>query len=71
MESLAQQFRRQLPTVNAGDPQYVPQLVAATNGSAAAASGDAAGALAWAGLLVAFALVYWVLGFTIVPAALE
>jgi len=52
-------------------PVLVPQLVAATNGTAAAASGDAAGALAWAGLLVAFALVYWVLGFTIVPAALE
>jgi heme exporter protein B len=52
-------------------PVLVPQLVAATNGSAAAASGDAAGALAWSGLLVAFALVYWVLGLTIVPAALE
>jgi ABC-type transport system involved in cytochrome c biogenesis permease component len=52
-------------------PALVPQLVAATNGSAAAASGDAAGAAAWAGLLVAFALVYWVLGFTIVPTALE
>jgi heme exporter protein B len=52
-------------------PVLVPQLVAATNGSAAAASGDAAGAIAWAGLLVAFALVYSVLGLTIVPAALE
>ena len=52
-------------------PVLVPQLVAATNGSAAAASGDAAGALGWAGLLVAFALVYSVLGLTIVPAALE
>jgi heme exporter protein B len=52
-------------------PVLVPHLVAATNGSAAAASGDAAGAMAWAGLLVAFALVYWVLGFTIVPTALE
>jgi heme exporter protein B len=52
-------------------PVLVPQLVAATNGTAAAASGDAAGALGWAGLLVAFALVYSVLGLTIVPAALE
>jgi heme exporter protein B len=52
-------------------PVLVPQLVAATNGTAAAMSGDAAGALGWAGLLVAFALVYSVLGLTIVPAALE
>lgn len=52
-------------------PVLVPQLVAATNGSAAAASGDAAGAIGWAGLLVAFALVYSVLGLTIVPPALE
>jgi heme exporter protein B len=52
-------------------PVLVPQLVAATNGAAAAASGDAAGALGWAGLLVAFALVYSILGITIVPAALE
>ena len=52
-------------------PVLVPQLVAATNGTAAAVSGDAAGALGWAGLLVTFALVYSVLGLTIVPAALE
>ena len=52
-------------------PVLVPQLVAATNGAAAAVSGDAAGAMAWAGLLVAFALVYSILGLTIVPAALE
>jgi heme exporter protein B len=52
-------------------PVLVPQLVAATNGTAAAVSGDAAGAIGWAGLLVAFALVYSVLGLTIVPAALE
>ncbi len=52
-------------------PVLVPQLVAATNGTAAAASGDMAGALGWSGLLVAFALVYWILGLTIVPAALE
>jgi heme exporter protein B len=52
-------------------PVLVPQLVAATNGCAAAASGDAAGAIGWSGLLVAFALVYSVLGLTIVPTALE
>ncbi len=52
-------------------PVLVPHLVAATSGTAAAASGDAAGAIGWSGLLVAFALVYWVLGFTIVPTALE
>ncbi len=52
-------------------PVLVPQLVAATNGTAAAMSGDVTGAIGWSGLLVAFALVYWVLGLTIVPAALE
>ena len=52
-------------------PVLVPQLVAATNGTAAAMSGDATGALGWAGMLVAFALVYSVLGLTIVPTALE
>jgi heme exporter protein B len=52
-------------------PVLVPQLVAATSGCAAAASGDAAGAIGWTGLLIAFALVYSVLGLTIVPAALD
>jgi ABC-type transport system involved in cytochrome c biogenesis permease component len=52
-------------------PVLVPQLVAATNGTAAAMAGDAAGAFGWAGLLIAFALVYSVLGLTIVPTALE
>ena len=52
-------------------PVLVPHLVAATNGTAAAIVGDAAGALGWGGLLVAFALVYSVLGLTIVPTALE
>ena len=52
-------------------PVLVPQLVAATNGTAAAMSGDMAGAIGWAGLLVAFALVYSVLGLTIVATALE
>lgn len=52
-------------------PVLVPHLVAATNGTAAAIAGDAPGALGWGGLLVAFALVYSVLGLTIVPTALE
>ena len=52
-------------------PVLVPQLVAATNGTAAAITGDATGAFGWTGLLVAFALVYSVLGLTIVPTALE
>ena len=52
-------------------PMLVPQLVATTQGAAAALSGDAASALAWTGLLAAFALVYGVLGLTIVPAAIE
>jgi len=52
-------------------PMLVPQLVAATQGSAAAMTGDATGALGWSGLLLAFALVYAVLGLTIVPAAIE
>ena len=52
-------------------PVLVPQLVAATNGTAAAIIGDATGALGWTGLLIAFALVYSVLGLTIVPTALE
>jgi len=52
-------------------PVLVPQLVAATRGTSAALSGDAVGALAWAGLLFAFAVVYTVIGLTIVPAAIE
>ncbi len=52
-------------------PTLVPQLVAATQGAAAAMSGDATGALGWSGLLLAFALVYAVLGLTIVPVAIE
>ena len=52
-------------------PVLVPQLVAATNGTAAAIVGDPVGAIGWCGLLVAFALVYSVLGLTIVPTALE
>ncbi|MDQ2950834.1 MAG: heme exporter protein CcmB [Chloroflexota bacterium] len=52
-------------------PLLTPQLVAATQGTAAALDGRGAEALAWAGLLAAFALVYTVLGLTIVPAAIE
>jgi heme exporter protein B len=52
-------------------PVLVPHLVAASSGTAAAIHGDATGALGWAGLLFAFALVYTVIGLTIVPTALE
>jgi len=52
-------------------PMLVPQLLAATEGSSAALIGDGPTALGWAGLLAAFALVYGVLGLTIVPAAIE
>ena len=52
-------------------PLLVPQLVAATQGMSAALSGASAEALGWTGLLAAFALVYTVLGLTIVPAAIE
>jgi heme exporter protein B len=52
-------------------PVLVPQLVAATRGASAALTGDATGALSWAGLLFAFAVVYAVVGLTIVPAAIE
>lgn len=52
-------------------PILVPQLLAATQASATALSGDGVASLAWSGLLAAFALVYGVLGLTIVPAAIE
>src|SRR5437773_920636 len=52
-------------------PVLVPQLVAASRGASAAIAGDAVGALSWAGLLFAFAVVYGVIGLTIVPAAIE
>jgi heme exporter protein B len=52
-------------------PILMPQLIACTQGAAAALSGDGAAALGWAGILAAFALVYGVLGLTIVPAAIE
>ena len=52
-------------------PILIPQLIACTQGAAAALTGDASVALGWAGILAAFALVYGVLGVTIVPAAIE
>jgi len=52
-------------------PVLVPQLIAATQGTAAALAGDAGASLGWSGLLVAFTLVYGVLGLTIVPVAAE
>jgi heme exporter protein B len=52
-------------------PVLVPQLVAGTRGTSAALGGDAVGALSWAGLLFAFAVVYTVIGLTIVPVAIE
>ena len=52
-------------------PVLVPQLVAATQGTAAALSGDAAGALGWAGLLLAFGIVYAVLGLALTPGVVE
>ena len=52
-------------------PVLMPQLVAATQGSSAALTGDATGSLAWSGLLIAFGLVYAVVGLTIVPTTIE
>lgn len=52
-------------------PVLVPQLLASTSAAAAALSGDAGTSLSWSGLLLALALVYAILGLTIVPAAIE
>ncbi len=52
-------------------PVLAPHLLAASHGSAAALSGDATGAWAWSALLAAIALVYLVLGLSVVPAALD
>jgi heme exporter protein B len=52
-------------------PVLAPQLVAATNAAGAALAGDAAGSLAWSGLLVAIALVYGALGLTVGAVAIE
>jgi heme exporter protein B len=52
-------------------PVLMPQLVAATNAAGAALSGDANGAAAWSGLLLAALIVYAVLGLTIGGTAIE
>ncbi|MGH2499702.1 MAG: heme exporter protein CcmB [Candidatus Limnocylindria bacterium] len=52
-------------------PVLVPQLLGATLGTSSALSGDATASLGWSGMLLAFALVYAVIGLTIVPAAIE
>ncbi|MBM4421428.1 MAG: transcriptional regulator, partial [Chloroflexi bacterium] len=52
-------------------PVLVPALLASTNGTAAALAGNETVWLGWTGLAVAFALVYAVLGLTIVPASTE
>lgn len=52
-------------------PALVPQLIGATNGMAAAALGDATGALAWSGLSLATGTVAAVAGLTIGGAAIE
>lgn len=52
-------------------PILIPQLIACTQGAASALGGDGTAAIGWAGILAAFALVYGVLGLTIVPAAIE
>ncbi len=52
-------------------PVLVPQLIAGTNAVSAALSGNAAGSLAWSGLLLAAGLAYLAIGLILVPAALE
>lgn len=52
-------------------PLLVPMLLAATQGTASALTGETVAWAGWTGLLVAFAIVYGVLGLTIVPAATE
>ena len=53
-------------------PLLVPMILAATQGTALALGGDLGGAwTGWAGLLVAFGILYGVLGLTIVPVATE
>lgn len=52
-------------------PVLVPQLVAGTNAVAAALAGDAAGSLAWSGLLLAAAIAYGAIGVILVPTAIE
>ena len=52
-------------------PVLVPQLVAGTNAVSDALGGDAAGSLAWSGLLLAAGLAYAAVGLVLVPAAIE
>lgn len=52
-------------------PILVPQLVSATNAVGAALAGDATGALAWSGLLLAAGLVYLAAGLLLVPLAIR
>ena len=52
-------------------PMLVPQLLAGTNGAAAALAGDATAAFGWSALLAVFALLYAVLGLTLTPGAFD
>jgi ABC-type transport system involved in cytochrome c biogenesis permease component len=52
-------------------PVLVPQLVAGTNAVAASLNGDAVGALAWSGLLLAAGIAYGAVGIILVPAAID
>lgn len=52
-------------------PLLMPQLIAGTQGTAAALTGDAAGAAGWAGLLAVFGILYTVLGVTVAPGAID
>lgn len=52
-------------------PLLIPQVVAATEGTTAALTGDATAWAGWTALLAAFALVYGIIGATTAPAAIE
>ena len=52
-------------------PVLLPQLVAGTNAVTAAIAGDEPTAVAWSLLILAFGVIYTVLGLTIVPTAIE
>lgn len=52
-------------------PVLLPHLVAAASGTAAALGGDATAAFAWSGLLAAFAILYFAIGTTVAPVAVE
>jgi hypothetical protein len=55
----------------AGSAPRFKKHLARTRHASAALSGDAAAAIGWSGILAAFAIVYAVLGVTVVPAAIE